>query len=153
MLIKFAPATIAVMCADTHKSVKELEVLETDGPFLIFNFGPDATADSCRESLRDMDAFVGGLIADEDNEAEIVGLSSLKSEILRAQKEVEREFAYIMNASATTEAILDDTGSQLHGEQNASTNDSSSSNDADSSNEELSNNGETKQSPRSRKRS
>lgn len=150
MFIQIAAGAGALAAANTHKDAPELGPIEVNGALLVFDFGENATLDTARESIRSMDAFVGGLIADADENDDILALSALKGFICASEREVEREFAYILNASATSEANDDDAGSRLHAKQHASINESPSSNQA-VENEELNTNGEAQQKPRNRK--
>lgn len=157
MLIQISAGSAALKAANTHKDAEELAPLDVNGALVAFDFGNDATIESARESIRSMDAHIGALIADADDVAEVASLSALKELVCGVEREVEREFAYLMNRAPTEEATAPDAESQLHVEQHASINDSSNSNGADDSNdEELNTNGETQEQPerpRSRKRS
>ena len=143
MLIQVTAGAAVLAIANTHASAEELAPLEVNGALLAFDFGSDATLESATESLRKMDVYVGGLIADSDDASVIPALSQLKAVIVGVQRDVEREFAYMTRASSALETTPSDVETLLHGEQHASINDSSSSNGADSSNdEELNTDGE-----------
>jgi hypothetical protein len=157
MQLRIIAGSLAIVAANTHKDAEELAPISIENGFLVFDFGADSTIETAIESIRTMDKYLGGLIADADDDADISALSQLKSQVANIERDAVREYAYKTRASVTAEATDANAESQLQGEQHASINDSSSSNGAANDEEEVVNYGtpdesEQQQQPRPRKR-
>lgn len=150
MIIKFTPPNKALVAAGTHADYPGLEPVTVDGPYIVFAFGDNATLESATEELDKIEAAVVALAIEEGQSAE---LAAYLAQVQRARKEVEREYAYIMNASANAEPVASEQESQLHADTHAASNDSASSNEADlQTTEELSDNGQATESTSTRRK-
>jgi len=138
MNIKFAPATLALVALDTHTGYDALAFMKVDGPFIAFDFGEGATADSVTATLDAANATIDSLVteAQEAGESEAV-LVALRATLARARREALLALSYNKSAETVEEPIVADQESQLHTDTHAAINESPSSNDADSTNEEL----------------
>ncbi len=70
MIIKFAPATLALMALDTHTDYDTLDFMTVDGPFIIFDFGEGATTDSVAALVDAATSTVDDLVAETQLEGE-----------------------------------------------------------------------------------
>jgi hypothetical protein len=152
MYLRINAGGSTLAAANTHMAAPELAPLGVEGALLAFDFTAFDTLEAALESIRTMDRYVGGLIADADNRADIIPLSSLKVAIAGVERTVMREYAYKEALRADQEAIEPEEIRQLHAEQDASTTESPESNGADPVDEENATYGEENQSPRRRKR-
>lgn len=138
MKFRVASTSFALAAADTHAANDGLKPLSAEGPFLVFDFSHCESLEEARESIRSMDVCLAGLIADEDEPAEIAALSQLKSAVIAIETDVVRENTYKNRAQITaSEAVAADAESQLHTNTHAAINDSSNSNGAEATDEEL----------------
>jgi len=143
MFITFAPPTAALVALETHAGNDAFAFIATDGPFIAFNFGEDATFDSCNAAIDAAETAIDSLATEAEAAGENTNLlMALRDTLSVARREVRNEYAYIMSAPTTAEATAAEQESQLHADTHAAINDSSSSNDADSKNEELIDNGQ-----------
>ena len=148
MILRVTAGALALVAANTHNDADELKPLGVDGDFLAFDFGDCDTLDAARESIRSMDVFLAGLIADADDASEIASLSQLKSAVVAIETDVVREYAYKTRAqNDASEASENSARSHYASDTHAAINDSSSSNGAATTDEESNSNDEAQEIP------
>lgn len=114
----------------------ELAGLTLEGSLLSF----DIQGESLNERLKhltDMEAHVGGRIADADEAELIYALGHLKASIAGMRPVVLRESSYSSRASVSEDAAVDSDVSQLHVQQHTSTDESSEQHGVAPLNEEI----------------
>lgn len=137
MILRVTTGAFAAAAAATHSDADEMKSISVDGPFLVFDFSHCESLEEARESIRTMDVFLAGLIADEDEPAEIAALSALKSAVIAIETDVQREYVYKTRAQNTVAEASDDTAqSHYASDTHAASEDSSNSNGAETTDEE-----------------
>lgn len=92
MQIRVNAGAATLAAAAALAGTPELKALSVDGPFLAFDFGDD-TLEEALTTLRVMDEFVGGRIADADSHEVASALSGVKGAIVSLERDVTREFS------------------------------------------------------------
>lgn len=92
MKIRFTAGSEVLRIADVLADQEALAPLSVEGALLVFDFGAGNINDAL-ESIAQMDAYLGGAIADIDDQSNISALTALKLAVLGVEIDVRRQFA------------------------------------------------------------